>query len=238
MLSLLITADTSLARCNPSDLNDQTRMEIVISDFKETWKHRFLDANGDFINVCQWRGVRCNPRGDVTQVAWEFAGIHSEIKLSMLPENLTLLNLYSSQIRGELDLSAVPRNFRHAYLGCNLFDSTVQLDTLPASLEWLFANDNRLHGTLSLTQLPRRLQKMDFSVNMFVGTVDLRSLPDSLEELILSQNSLQGVPNLNALPKRLTILRLQKNSFDAVESDAYRPCLKIERQYWSIEWFQ
>ena len=184
--------------------------------------------------ACEWKGVSCNEREEVSCVEWgqldlsgtmnlvhlphslyDFAvpgnALEGTVPLTRLPSELRSLALYVNRFEGELDLTSLPLCFEDLALNHNRFNGTVCLTSLPDSMQSVNISENCLTGPLDLTLLPPNISRVYISGNQLSGELDLQQLPASIFRLDLSQNKFSGDVDLTNLPSFLMTLDLSDN---------------------------
>ena len=241
-LSALHAIDAEPGRMCIDDLPDQSRMELLIEGTTEETKRYFQDADGEFIDVCEWGGVGCNDNGDVTLI--RFCTIKGEVSLDFIPLNVKKLDIiwgdvqgtlnraklprgleefssdpffeHQTMLHGDLNLSEFPPNLREFHVPNNSFEGSCDLTSLPEKLELLYLNGNKFTGEINLEKLPHSLMELDISENRLRGGVSLANLPDSLTMLKMHVNKLSGSLEFHLLPDGLQKLNVSENDFSGV----------------------
>ena len=235
-----LNADDPLGRFGTLAMPDQTLMELLVQNLNEDLSERYRDANGAFLDVCEWDDIECDAEGNVTGVCFneiqdEF-GDKIPIDLRWLPSTVTELSMYEvnfggtvntrdlprslkrfrvlmAAFEGTFDLSGLPEGFTHLFLNSSAFEGSLDLAHMPESVVKFEVSCNEFLGSIDLTSLPPALKILDLSENNFTGSVDFSSLPLTLRSLYLSYNKLSGEVNLSSLPDVLTAINLRHNLF-------------------------
>ena len=83
----LITADPALSRFDPNMLTDQIRMEILVSSLDDESQEDFQAEEGVFSDVCEWKGVNCDPSA---------------------PDDRVIEIIFQSDMAGTMDMQYIP----------------------------------------------------------------------------------------------------------------------------------
>ena len=187
ILSLCASHDP-LGRCDIHSLPQQVQMENLVEPWQRTSEEYFIewvgliyawrDADGDFYDTCEWRGVTCDESGDVTKI-W----------------------IVRALFTGSIDTRWFPSSVTNIELSTNTFYGEVAFDALPSSLVVCCLQENRLTGSIDLCHLPKRLQEINLGKNKFSGSIVLENLPPRLSVLFTHGNALTGTLNLSHLKK-------------------------------------
>ena len=227
---LTVAADPSLGRFDFDSLSDQTRMELLIGDLKETLRYKILTDDGDFKDVCDWEGVQCNSAGNVTQVemishaspengetlnlvympplitnfAFAMVGASGSIDTQALPAGLKILYVTQTErMSGPIETKHLPRGLTELDLELNAFDGGFDLTVLPPALEWLNVHSNNFSGSVNLSRLPAMLKTLYLGANQLSGELDFSSLTDSIEDIGVLENNFAGSFRLTNPPPEL-----------------------------------
>ena len=173
-------------------------MQTLISGFNSEHFGQFTDAAGEFLDVCDWPGIKCTEAKDILYIDW----------------------ISQEWVNGSISLDSLPPTL----LGCNLghpsaFDEAELIETLsaallPRALEILNLERNAFFGSIAFVSLPRALCMLNVRFNNFVGSADLRALPQKLKFLTVAHNNFCGEIDLRGLPSELGVLRLESNAFE------------------------
>ena len=184
----LLTADPDLGRVDLFSFSDQTLMEMVIADFPDGDKATYQDDEGQFLDVCDWLGLKCDAAKRVEGIRYAFE--NKPIELRYIPSSVKTITMPISSLSGTLETAA-----------------------LPEILEVLSMGDNKLRGTVDFTHLPSRIQEFSIYGNRFTGSAVLDSLPESLETMWIQDNTFSGTLCLTKLPPKIRVLDVSRNSF-------------------------
>ena len=194
MHSLLIcTDDSALGRIDPTMLDDQTRMELLIDGLSDEAKKNYQDANGNYLEYQKWDGVYLGD-DDIEIERFEIPfSTPGTVAFEFLPKSLTGFEASSSDIEGTVPVSLLPRGLVDFDISSNqnMF-GTIDFCALPPALEMCDLSDNKFTGNADLTKLPKRLQSLHIRLNNFHGSVSLSYLPASLKVIDISYNEFSG----------------------------------------------
>ena len=216
MLSLLIlhTADDKLGRLDYASVNDQSKMEIVVSLRENT---SFKDDDDTFCDIHEWKGLTFDENDTLTQIEWfdplQPLATTGALRLEWLPETVSLLDIRRCGVEGTVDFARLPAALVECMLSYNALTGSADLLHLPAQLKELLADCNKLSGSLTLHALPVTMTDLCLDHNEFFGSVDLSKLPPALEFLRLDANKLSGEVLMQGLPESLENLNLGQNGF-------------------------
>lgn len=163
--------------------------------------------------ACEWMGVVCNEKLQVTKIEWGLMKLQGTIIWSALPNSLRDLSLLNNQLTGHVDLTHLPEGLNELWIMQNYFSGSVDLTCLSCGLNKLFMSNNEFVGSVDLTQLPDSLMSLSLSRNHLTGSIDLMCLPHEMKYLYLNNNELSGIADLTLLPKNMVRLDLSKNCF-------------------------
>ena len=220
MLTLLLTADGPIFRVDSDSMNDQTRMEIFISDMPASFQRRFQDESQNFHDKCAWAAVRCDEDGNVVKISWGdvYAPVPGRIILDHLPPRLHTLNisnredmLATAKLSGTVETTRLPDGLWKIYLDNNLLEGTFDFRRLPLHLMILSCSSNRFLGSAHLDALPPDLTDLDISENAFMGSLVFDNMPKALRRLVLASNAFSGVLAFSGLPAELMVLDVSSN---------------------------
>mmetsp|Transcript_8442 Transcript_8442/g.11380 ORF Transcript_8442/g.11380 Transcript_8442/m.11380 type:complete len:211 (+) Transcript_8442:86-718(+) len=142
--------------------------------------------------ACEWAGVYCNARQEVTEVNWGGKQLRGTPRWQHLPE--TLLSLDLGERSGE----------------CNHLCGEVDFCALSSKITGLSLELNKFSGELDLASLPQTLVDVFLQDNLFSGEVEFTSLPFALQRLDLSGNSeLRGVLHRNKIPTTVSTIWIE-----------------------------
>ena len=222
-MNLLTTlcADDGLFRVSEASLSDQTRLEMLVSDFKH--QEQFKDKEGDLLSIKDWPGVMLNWREEADKICWKnVARMDGPISLDLLPPTLTECDLSqpdpwqtmpSGTLTGTLETIRLPRGLKSLSLSKNAFHGTLDCASLPPDLKRLNVSQNNFEGSLELDVLPSDMVHFNVYKNNFSGNVLLDDLPKNLQSLMISNNALSGTLSTAKLPPNLNILEISSNAF-------------------------
>ena len=210
-----LTADRDVARPHADMFDQQTKMEILLSDLLHDATLRFRNhETGDFKPVCEWDGVTCNDNSDVIQISWYRKGIDDgSMCFDLLPETITIFDITECSVEGTLRASALPRGIESFNAACNRLFGTIAFAELPAKIEIFNVINNGFTGTIDFEHLPEALEYFFLEKNAFEGSAVLSLLPQRLCLIDCAYNQLTGSLNLTNLPESLHTLRLHYNQF-------------------------
>ena len=212
-LHLFQSADSHIGRVDTEALTDQARMELFIGGLVDSSKATFLDSNGDFLDVCEWEEVLCDPDGHVDRVDF-VQPLTGELNFRFVPHSVTSLNLhYHPDLCGTLETESLPQGLRILFICDTGIEGTLNMRTLPPALRDMTAMTSSFHGPCGLTALPTALTGCTLAHNRFSGEIDLTQLPATLRILNLGNNQFSGEICLRALPLALESLVLNNNGF-------------------------
>ena len=217
---LLLSADFSpLGRLNADMLDDQTRMEILVSGSGPQHAFRpFTDEHGEYKDKCTWDGVECDDSGSVIEIVWNpyMWPAQGTVTFDHLPRKLIVFESCNDdgrdiRVSGTLSTSLLPPSMRVFCLQKESFSGTLDLQSLPDSLENFDVHANNFSGEIDLTALPKALLDLDLSRNNLSGSINFEKLPESLESLHLDNNAFEGSVCLDFLPVSLKYIDFSYN---------------------------
>ena len=186
---LLRTTEDGLGRVDYTSLSDQVLMEMLVEGFDENAKKTYQNADGMFLDVCDWENILCDKWDRVVSVKGAFVSSGS-ITLAQIPPKVKDFALCKAHLRGTLETSS-----------------------LPASIEKLYVSTNELYGSVGFTAFPESLVEIGIDTNAFSGSADLSALPRSLMHLWMQNNTFSGTLRLNNLPPTLVCFSIGTNAF-------------------------
>ena len=215
----LLSIDPALGRLDYYSLSDQALMETLIEDMNEDIKKELQDANGNYLDVCDWDAqtsaahICCEDDRviDIDIRCVEFDD--NQFPFDCIPSQVYGLVVESCFIHGTLDTAYLPQTLQHLNVSINDLDGTINFKRLPQSLEHLDIRENDLSGSLALSDLPKTLKEFFANRNRFSGDISLNDLPPALDCLFIYGNSLTGSIKIEKLPEALESLHLNENSF-------------------------
>mmetsp|Transcript_43193 Transcript_43193/g.60589 ORF Transcript_43193/g.60589 Transcript_43193/m.60589 type:complete len:300 (+) Transcript_43193:37-936(+) len=163
--------------------------------------------------ACEWEGVSCNEREEVSHVRWTQRDLSGTMNLIYLPHSLYDFDVCQNALEGTAPLTRLPSELRSLTLYENRFAGELDLIFLPLCFEDLTLNDNRFNGTVCLTSLPVNMRNVNLSENRLTGPLDLTLLPPNICQVYLSGNQLSGELDLRQLPSGIRHLDLSRNMF-------------------------
>jgi len=209
-----------LGKVEYGTMSDQILMELMI--VKVNNNNQFMDDDGEFLDVCQWRGVKCDDKNNVIEINWGYnSNINlngGAINLSWMPPFVREFNCFYQNLNGTIDTVKLPQCLETLSLSGNMFSGTIDLTQLPKSLERISAYRNHLQGSVDLTQLPTSIKGLYLPNNKLSGSINISHLPHSLKWLYLDNNNIQQEELRvdGELPDRLVIINLCNNHIDRI----------------------
>ena len=217
---LLAAADPAIGRAGTAFLPDQARMELLIEGFADKVKARYQDADGEFLDVCRWPGVKCDAGGSVSTIELRSLEGTAVLPLEYIPSSITSVVLRGTSSRsagrlcGSIDAAALPLSLQVFHVANHSLTGTVDFRAFPPELQRILMDLNELTGSCDLTALPPHLSNLTIDSNRFSGGLSFAALPRSLRSLFLHNNLFVGRIDLGALPQRLRTLNLSHNEFE------------------------
>ena len=210
---LCFLADDRVGRLHAELFDQQTKMEILLSDVLHGATLRFRDRDtGDFKPACQWDGVICNEDGDVTMVDFFMKGIdEGSMSLDFLPETLESIDITDCLVEGTITAAKFPHSLTSLIVSNNHLSGAVAFEEVHDNMQALYLNNNEFSGTVDFEHLPEALRYLLLEKNAFEGSVVLTRLPRGMCLLNCSFNKLSGSLNLSSLPVPLQTLQLNHN---------------------------
>ena len=210
-------ADATIGRFDESLMSDQCRMEMLIDGLNDEGKKLFLDSEGNYRDISDWKGIRSDPDGRVHRIAFCTSKWEGKLQLDFLPPALNTLKIRSKdtkfKIGGTLSARRLPRGLKELTVNAQAFDGTIDFNALPTALRTFDSSGNFFNGSCALRALPPNLDTLSLQCNQFSGSVDLSSLPHKLTSLILSDNNFSGEIQLRNLPLHLSYVNIANNAF-------------------------
>ena len=217
-LSLLFTAADieGIQRFNQDSVSDQILMELLVSDLTvpkkrlKAFQTYFKDIQGDYRDVCTWKGVKCDAdeRVNAIRFEWKLLGTLNFQNVPPMVESLIFVN---SDFDGSVDTSELPSGLKKLMLSVTTLSGTFAMESLPNSLTEMNIPQNKFSGSCNLTSLPSGMQSLRARANCFTGSFTLQHLPASLEFLDLSENQLTGSLCIDGLPPNMQALNVSLN---------------------------
>ena len=228
----LLCIDPALGRLDYHLLSDQTLMEMLIDGIWQKDKEKLFDTNGNFIDACEWMGVKCE--GDrVTHIIalhmefrrkmfpfWyipplvekfvaEYRYFHGTLNTNDLPRGLRNFNVAYNKLNGTLSLRELPRSLEKFRVYINLFSGSVAFADLPQSLKVFDAGGNQFSGEISWNAIPPKLKYLNLWRNALTGSINIERLPASMQSIVLSANAFSGDFTMLSIPKNIEIKIIQ-----------------------------
>ena len=119
--------------------------------------------------ACEWKGVSCNERQEVSHVRWSVLDLSGTMNLVHLPHSLNNFDVPGSALEGTVPLTRLPSELRSLALYENRFAGELDLTSLPYCFEDLTLHSNRFNGTVCLTSLPASMQSVNLCENRLTG---------------------------------------------------------------------
>ena len=211
---LLPSVDGMLGRMQPSDLSEQSRMELFFSTLEHSSFASLRDNRGDFTDMRTWpQDVIQTNNGTVTHVTLWYEKIRGTINLEILPGSIGTLQCVSPLVCGTLETSKLPHSLRFVEINNTQMSGAVDLTSLSIHSVHIDLSSNQFSGSCNLTALPNKIEKLLLSKNYFSGSVRLHKLPSGIETLCLDANQLCGTLSFAGLPSSLRDLNLDHNKF-------------------------
>ena len=212
MLQTLFTVDPALGRIHKDTLSDQTLMEILIAGMDDCIKFLYQDDNGNFTDFQQWNEVY-HWGGRVTGIGFTKRLYDTEqFPFAFIPPFVTDFKMYSCNLHGTLQTSALPANIEHFKVQGNKLHGSLDFQGFPRKLLIINIRSNQFSGSCALEDLPNELTIFNAKDNDFSGEIDLNSLPDDLQLLLLQKNKLTGSVNIARLPRIICGIDLSNNA--------------------------
>ena len=194
MLSLAFAdpSFSSLGRASLANMDDQTLMELLVGERKmsRSKKRTFVDTDGHFRDIHEWRNVKFDANGAVARVDWRESGM-----------------------RGSLETQYMPQTTQSFIIRGNFLKGTIGWRTLPAALEIFHISFNQFSGSVDLSGLPPHFEFLNIAQNKFSGSVDLSGIVRSIKKLTITQNQLHGMLDLSFLPED-TVFNFDEDAFE------------------------
>ena len=234
---LLSACDASeMSRPDPSLLDDQTLLELLISECPQFP----TPVNGEEIKSIQkWTFVKFRPDTTVKEIHFPFpphffkrGSRHSpkdkqpkqkkqavgNMDLRWIPSSVERFSVIGHNVGGTIDTSALPRALTEMLVSGNMFGGTFDVAGLPRDMTKAGISTNDFEGSLDLTTLPFRMGYFAAAENRFSGTLNLTRLPESLQSLNLSKNNFSGEIKVVALSSDFLLLKVDKCFKDRIFS--------------------
>ena len=233
MLSLLfirhgltIDAIAGLGKFDASSMDDQTRMELLVSDIKNLQNLKSKDAS--FRPISDWPGLTLAADGTVEKIDMSFMigmslfysddedyiiGPKGNIDFKWLPTGVTLVTMRELELCGTVDTESLPRGLQRLDIAENILEGEFRTCGLPEGLRVLFVECNKFVGSFDLAHIPKQILEINARENRFSGSVDFSAIPPFLGYLNLKNNEFSGSIDLSKIPAGLRELGLSLNDF-------------------------
>ena len=221
-----VTRKSRVAKVSSANLPQELALAKFVQDVKNphpSWKST--------TPACEWAYVKCNERGEVSELDWKKSlNFEQPTLLTQLEKYVEGMEFFSKsestflgieKLEGTLHLVHLPRTLQildvsfPQSLG---YSGVVPWNYLPSNLNVFLLSGNHFSGSVDLTSLPPSLRRVGLNQNKFTGHVSLSTLPAGLEDLYLDWNSLTGSLDLTLLPPKMRRLGLAHNKFTGVVS--------------------
>ena len=215
-----------IARVEPSVMDDQTLLELVVVDFDGV--EVFQSSNGDFLDIHRWDGVTVDSAQNIHSIT--FCGTEDRlldpydddyegnvgpggtIHLDWLPTHIASVDVSCLNVKGTISTERFPRTLVYFTALRNQLTGTFATIGLPPVMQSLCINGNAFHGSLNVTTLPATMEHFSASSNKFSGTLDLTNLGTCIRSLCLDENLFTGPVDIGQLSPSLEVLLLYDNS--------------------------
>ena len=200
-----------------SSLDDQSMLELLVERMTGKTKERFQDDHGDFLDKCDWFGIKCDSEGAIHTMRQNghFKTFEGMVDLGFLPPSIKNLEIaYAKKCSGSLDTRILPSCLEELSFTYNAHYGTVLLSKLPETMKLLDIAGNDFEGTCDLTGLPQTLKYLSLSDNQFYGEITLTKLPDQLKEIHIAKNKFEGNISFASLPSNLRDLGISQYLFE------------------------
>ena len=142
--------------------------------------------------ACEWDGVKCNNKGDVTEINWSSRQLRGVLHWEHLPQSLILLNIHNNQLCGNVDFSALPRGLQRMWIGENLFSGELHFKDLPPTVTVLNASSCRFSGHVDFLSIQHS------SLAKTASGFDLLNNPalkGTVSRNVIPQDAYWGIPD-------------------------------------------
>ena len=234
---LLAACDASeMSRPDPSLFNDQTLLELLISECPQFP----TPMNGDEIeSIHNWPFVTFREDSTVKEIHFPLPRnffIHSSgynpkkkkpkqkreavgnMNLRWIPPSVECFSVTQHNVGGTIDTSALPRVLTQMLISGNMFGGTFDVAGLPPDMTKVNISKNGFEGSLDLKVLPATMRSFAAAENRFSGSLNLTKLPESLKSLNLSKNDFSGEIQVAAFSGEFQSLRVDKCFQDRIFS--------------------
>ena len=208
---------------------------MLIEGMHNEAKKSYQDANGGFLDVCEWTRVECTEdhvisidfswdRMNEKQFPFEFipaltqkfemisSNMHGTLDTGVLPLDLFNIDVSRNELHGELSFRKFPRKLEKIDIGINDFCGSCRLSDLPDTLIVFTAKENRLSGSVFFDDLPAAMESLDLSYNELSGSISIERLPQSMVCICLIANEFTGELRLMSFPPSLEGFYILQNN--------------------------
>jgi len=163
---------SNIGRCDYSLMCDEQRVEKLVEGLEDT--SRFKDHDGEYLHVCDWKGVTCDDAGSVIKIDWDnIIGTYhlkGSMELAWIPPTVTHFDIANNKISGSINTAMLPRTLKYLYVdGCGNFSGTINWTELPTTLINFWLTSNKFHGCINFDVLPISMRKMYTVYNKFTS---------------------------------------------------------------------
>ena len=232
----IFTADVqSIGRCDEHSLTDQARMELLMIGAQDV--KRLQDDQGDFLDACEWSGVRCDSDFHVVSIDFDNTDYlrrcmaqlltfvddadrelgldpYGSIDLRWIPATVVDFRVSGLAFEGSVNTALLPRELRQFTVTNNKLGGEFRIDDLPGDLEIARISNNSFSGGLNLPALPRFIVSFDAGSNKFSGKLNFAKLPAFLKVLDLRKNDFAGTVRIPFVPPKMRMLDISHNFFE------------------------
>ena len=227
--------DPSLGRLDYYTMSDQSLMEMLVDGMYISKKQRFMDSNGNFRDISEWKYSLWNKwltceNDRVTKIAFQDEKFTvKQFPFEFIPGLVGTFIASRCNLKGTLDTSLLPRALRRLKITHSELTGSIDCKGLPQTLMFMEISDNAFDGSLVLSDLPDGLTEFFVPRNHLSGGISFDNLPSALAILDLSENKLTGPISINALPPKVGRIDLSWNNFsgDLRLLTAYRGYINI-----------
>ena len=229
---LFLFADIPEAgRFNMDCMSQQMIMEALCADVDNL--QAFQDANGEFIPIESWEGLKFDSDGNVSKINFDSKfgcnlflnegeepvdenppiGPGGSMDLQWIPHSVISFSISDVEISGSVDTSILPRGLEEFDISFNSFRGEFSMAGLPGGLRILNVQGNELSGSLIIADIPRRVYHFNISDNAFSGEINFGDLPPNLSVFYARKNKLYGTISLQRLPESIQGFAISGNDF-------------------------
>ena len=160
--TILLTADPFLGKMDAALLTQQQRMELFVTSLDDS--PIADELGGDCSDACTWAGVSCNDE-IVQSILWSRMNvfISASIDFTMFPLHLSIFDVFSQNLIGEVNLQKLPQTMTMLSLMSCKFSGTLDCSALPPQLEYLCVSGNAIQAIKNIVNLPEVLEFLDFA---------------------------------------------------------------------------